>query len=634
MASTAVAVAVLAIAAGPASAGQAGVLYDIIVEHGEVFDGTGAAPQHADVGVIGGRIAAVGDLKNERAGKRIEAFHLYVTPGFINVHDHSSPEALPTAENMLTQGETTALLNPDGWGELDIGKEMADLAKPGMALNIGAYAGFNAIWEATVGQTDVRPTAAQITVMRNLIEKNLEQGAFGVSAGLDYKPAYFARPEEVISVISAASKWRTNFPNHDRLTPETGYSSRLGVAETISIASAAGLSPEITHIKAQGWEQGRAGDIIDLMHKATAAGHFTTGDVYPYTAGMTALFAFTVPGWAQAGGQEAMLARFKDPALRAKIVANAEAALDARFGGPRGVYLPMSKRQLVDVAKSEGVSAGEALLRIMEKDEWGGVLTFGKEADVRAFLQEPTISITCDCGADLEKHTHPRVYGSYPRVLGRYVRDEHVLTWSEAIRKMTGLPASSLGMVDRGFIAPGMAADITIFDPATIIDHATFDVPTALSDGVRFVLVNGKVELSDGKVTGERAGAVLLRSENMPTHPMNVGGHGTVKIVGAQLESKNGDQGILSVNITQTPDGKSIGRIALVDAHGAVRLASGSLGPLQLGDQWMSVTGWTEGQKGQAFTLIIDSANPRQPDVTSIVLDTHSGVRYLGQSKN
>ena len=634
MASTSVALAFAAIVlmVGQASAKAPEVYYDVIVEHGEVFDGTGAAPRRADVGVIGGRIAAVGNLRNQPARKRIEADHLYVTPGFINVHDHSTPEALPTAENMLTQGETTAILNPDGWGELDIARQMEDLAKRGLALNVGAYVGFNAIWEATVGQTDVRPTDTQVALMQNLVEKNLEAGAFGVSAGLDYKPAYFARPEEVIDIISPASKWRTNFPNHDRLTPETGYSSRLGVAETIAIASAAGLSPEITHIKAQGHERGRAGEIIDLMHQATAAGHFTAGDVYPYTAGMTVLFAFTVPGWAQAGGQEAMLARFKDPEQRAKIIANAETALDARFGGPTGVYLPKSKRQLVDVARSEGVSPGEALLRVMESDEWYGVLTFGSEADVRAFMQEPTISITCDCGADLDKDTHPRVYGTFPRVLGRYVRDEHVLTWSEAVRKMTGLPASSLGMVDRGFIAPGMAADITVFDPLTIIDHATYENPTALSEGIRFVLVNGKLELSDGKVTGARSGAILLRSEHMPTRPMNVAGHANISIAGAQISSETGDKATLSANVVQTPDGESVGRVALVDSHKKVRLTSKSLGPLQIGDHWLSVTGWVEGRRGQAFTLIIDSANPRQPGRTSIILDTSSGARYIGQT--
>ena len=627
-----VALSVLTLAGGQARAGAPNRVYDVIVEHGEVFDGTGSAPQRADVGVIGGRIAALGDLSKATARRRIEAAHLYVTPGFINVHDHSTPEALPTAENMLTQGETTAILNPDGWGELDIAKQMATLAKPGMALNIGAYAGFNAIWEGTVGPNDVRPTDAQVKVMQDLVEKNLEEGAFGVSAGLDYKPAYFAKPEEVVRIITPAGKWRTNFPNHDRLTPETGYSSRLGVAETISIATAAGLSPGITHIKAQGREQGRAAEIIDQMHKATAAGHFTTGDVYPYTAGMTALFAFTVPGWAQAGGPEAMLKRFKDPDLRAKIIANSDGALEARFGGPKSVFLPVSKRQLVDVAKAEGVGASEALLRVMEKDEWVGVFTFGSEADVRTFLQEPTIAITCDCGADIDKHTHPRVYGTFPRVLGRYVRDEHVLTWPEAIRKMTGLPASSLGIVDRGFIAPGMAADITILDPATIIDHATYENPTALSEGVRYVLVNGKVELSEGKVTGDRAGAVLLRSEHMPTRPMNVAGHGDVKIVGAQLKSPTGEDVTLTVDVAQTADGRSAGRISLVDSRKHVLLASSALGPLQLGSNWLSVTGWWDGVEGQAFTLIIDSANPRQPGVTAFVLETGSGARYAGKT--
>ena len=247
-----VAGAFAALSATVSAAPQAAPVYDVIIAHGTVIDGTGAAGAPADVGIIGGRIAAVGKLARAKAAKRIDATGLYVTPGFINVHDHSTPQGLPTAVNMLTQGVTTALLNPDGWGELDIGKQMSDLAKPGLALNIGAYSGFNTIWASVVGMADKRPTEAQTARMRDIVIRNLDKGAWGVSAGLDYKPAYFAKAEEVIAVVSAAKTWRTNFPNHDRITPESGFSSRVGVAETISIASAAGLSPEITHMKAQG----------------------------------------------------------------------------------------------------------------------------------------------------------------------------------------------------------------------------------------------------------------------------------------------------------------------------------------------------------------------------------------------
>lgn len=630
----AVAFRALALVALAGAAPAAAASFDLIIEHGEVIDGTGAALRRADVGVVNGRIAAVGDLSRDEAKRRIDAAGLYVAPGFINVHDHSTAEALPTAVNMLTQGETTAVLNPDGWGELDIAKQMATLAKGGLALNIAAYAPFNAIWGETVGQRDVRPTPAQITAMRALVQRNLEAGAFGVSAGLDYKPAYFARPEEVVAVVSVASTWRTNFPNHDRLTPETGYSSKLGVAETIAIASAAGLSPEITHAKSQGHEQGGAPELIEMMHKATAAGHYTTGDVYPYTAGMTALFALTVPGWAQEGGVETMLARFKDPAQRPKIITAVEAALNARFGGAKGVYLPASKRQLTDVVKAEGVSPGEALLRVMEKGEFVGIFTFGDEADVRAFLREPTMAIACDCGADIEKQTHPRLYGSYPRVLGRYVRDEHVLTWPDAIRKLTGLPASSLGMVDRGFIAPGMAADIAVIDPKTIIDHATYETPTALSEGVRFVLVNGVVELSDGKPTGAKAGAVILRADNMPTRPMKVLGQNQVRLLGAPLTTSAGETVTLSLDVAQTLSGSAVGHVALTDAKGVKRLVSDALGPLQLGDKWFSVTGWSPAAGGEGFTLIVDGSNPRRPGVTSLVLTTSGGARYTGETPN
>jgi N-acyl-D-aspartate/D-glutamate deacylase len=258
------------------------------------------------------------------------------------------------------------------------------------------------------------------------------------------------------------------------------------------------------------------------MRDATARGHFTASDVYPYLAGQTSLSALIIPAWAQDGGTNAMRARFADPAQRARIVAEAEQAMDARFGSAQGVYLPASGRRLVDVMEELGVSHGEAVVRLLEE---GGnqpaILSFGVEEDLLELLRYPDAAIACDCGATESTRTHPRNYGTYPRVLGRYVRETQALTWEDAIRKMTGLPASLLGMIDRGFLAAGMAADITVFDPSTVIDHASYEEPAQYSEGIRHVLVNGRFALRDGAPTGERAGRTLIRTVHLPSRPMS-----------------------------------------------------------------------------------------------------------------
>jgi len=209
--------------------------FDVIVRHGTVIDGSGNPRYDADIGVRNGFVMAIGDLAAATAATEINARGLFVTPGFINIHSHASPDALPTAVNMLTQGVTTEIFNADGNGPLDIAQQMSALAAPGLALNIGGYIGFNAAWQSVNGNTDKRPTPAEIDRMRALIAKGLEQGAWGVSAGLDYKPGYFARTEEVIKIVEVARSARTNFTNHDRITPESNYSSKAGVAETVAI---------------------------------------------------------------------------------------------------------------------------------------------------------------------------------------------------------------------------------------------------------------------------------------------------------------------------------------------------------------------------------------------------------------
>src|SRR5712692_3288080 len=495
--------------------------YDFILRHGTVIDGTGLPRYRADVGIAKGFIARVGDLANDHATAEIDVSGLFVAPGFINIHSHASPDALATAENMLTQGVTTEILNPDGGGAADITRQLGESAKDGLAVNIGAYIGFNSVWAAVMGPADRRATPDDIERMRGMIADGLEHGAWGVSAGLDYKPAYYAQVEEVVRVVEPAGKWRTNFPNHDRLTPESNFSSRAGVAETIAIGEKTRMVPVVTHMKSQGLEQGGAGTLLAMMEAATRRGDYTAADAYPYLAGQTGLGALLIPAWAQDGGRDTMLKRFQDPTLRARIVKETENAMRARFGGADGVYLPATKRQLADIVRDQQISPGEAVVRILEQGNETAILKFGSEADLVKILQHPTTSMACDCGATLNTRQHPRAWGSFPRVLGRYVREQHVLTWEDAIRKMTALPANTIGMVDRGYLAPGMTADVTVFDPNTIVDHATYEDPAQLSEGVRYVLVNGIVELRDGHVTGDRGGQVVSRTAHMPSRPMN-----------------------------------------------------------------------------------------------------------------
>ncbi len=491
---------------------EAPAQYDLILRGGTIVDGTGTAPYAGDVAIEGDRIAAVGDLGRSVAVLEMEVAGLVVAPGFINLHSHARPEALPTAVNMLSQGVTTEILNPDGGGPLDLGAQLLALREGGLAVNVGAFLGFNRVWSQVVGAADRPATEDEVGRMQALVEAGLQEGAWGVSAGLDYKPAYFASTEEVVRVLEPARRWRTVFSNHDRLTPETRYSSRAGIDETLEIGVAAGLTPVVTHMKIQGWEQGRAAEVLARMSGIEVSGAPAAADVYPYLAGQTGLGALIIPGWAQEGGRDAMLARFRDPALRARVVAEAEEAMVARFGGPSGVYLPQTQRELVDVMAEMGItSGGEAVVRLLEQGSPRAILRFGSEEDLVAILRHPTSSVACDCGASTAERGHPRGWGTYPRVLGRYVRDQGVLTLEDAVRKMTNLPAETIGMDDRGTLAVGMAADVVVFDPTTVIDHATYEDPDLQSDGIVHVVVNGELAWRDGAATGARPGRTLRR---------------------------------------------------------------------------------------------------------------------------
>ncbi len=592
--------------------------FDLIIRHGTVIDGTGNPRYEADLGVRNGFITAIGDLSIEQAATEIEARGLFVTPGFINIHSHASPDALATAVNMLTQGVTTDIFNADGNGPLDIAQQMNTLASAGLAVNIGGYIGFNAAWQTVNGTADKRPTPGEIENMRALIAKGLDDGAWGVSAGLDYKPGYFARTEEVIRVVDVARPARTNFTNHDRITPESNYSSKAGVAETVAIGQKAGLVPVVTHMKAQGLEQGTAGAILGSMDQATRRGAYTAADAYPYLAGQSGLGSLIVPGWAQEGGRDAMLKRFADPAQRARIVAEAEQAMTARFGGPQGVYLPRSQQELTAVMNEMNAGAGETILRILETGDPGAILRFGSEADLVKILQHPATSMACDCGASTATRVHPRFYGSFPRVFGRYVREQKIMSWEEAIRKSSALPAATIGMADRGLIAIGMAADLVVLDPATVIDRATYEQPALPSEGISHVVVNGKLALNNGIATGARSGRALFRGRNLPSRPMSAGN----RSVSAEFKSAEFP---VAIEVAQRAGARSAtGRFVVGPKNGRMSLTAAQLGVLQTADGWASVTGLGTLSDGteRTFVATIDQHEaPRGSAVLTIVIE-------------
>lgn len=581
---------------GTASPTRRTAPFDVILRGGSVLDGTGRPAVRADIGVMGSRVAKVGDLSRDSGATVIDVSGLMVAPGFINIHSHASPGGLPTAANMLTQGVTTEILYPDGGGPLDIAAQLTAAEGGSLAVNVGAYVPFNSAWANIVGNTDRRPTSEQLSLITALLERGLTAGAWGVSAGLDYKPAYYAKTDEVVAALSPLRPWRTNFPNHDRLTPEHQFSSVEAARETIEIGERAGLVPVITHMKLQGRDQGRVDEALAMMRAATARGVYTAADVYPYLAGQTALAALFVPGWAQEGGRDSLVQRLRDPSVRARIVRETDEALIARVGGPQNVRVIGRNRTIAEVmAESGAESPGEAIARILELESPGMIATFGAEPDLVKLLQYPDAAIACDCGA-ARNSAHPRGYGTFPRVLGHYVRESSTLPLADAVRKMTALPATIIGMVDRGFIAVGMAADLTVFDATAVIDRATYEKPMEFSEGIRAVLVNGRVALRDGKPTGMTGGRALRRTRSMPSRPMVVS-------PSLALRAEAADSGrTLSVDLAK--------RTVRVTGAGEA-LEAADLGLLQTAPNWASITGrLRDSRNGQepGFVLIVDQS--------------------------
>jgi N-acyl-D-amino-acid deacylase len=577
--------------------------FDLLIRNGTIIDGTGAPAYRADVGVLGGEIAAIGALSSAQATTTLDATGLMVAPGFINIHSHAIRAALRDPVNMLRQGVTTEIGNPDGGGPLDIAAWLAGADSTTLRVNYGLYAPFNTIWGAVVGVSDRRPTPSQTDSMRALVRRGLMDGAWGVSAGLDYQPAFFAKTDEVIAVVDVARPWRTNFPNHDRVSPENGYSSLVGMRQTLVIGQRAGLVPVITHMKLQGHEQGRAAEALRMFDSVARAGTFVAADVYPYLAGQTALSALLIPGWAADGGRDSMLARFRDSTTRPRIAREMMEAIRARFNTPDNIVVPDRGGNLTQIMTQLGVaSVPDAVMALLTERQRGILATFGIESDLRTIMKWPNAAIACDCGA-APSNPHPRYQGSFPRVLGRYVREQRLMSWEQSVRRMTTLPASIIGMVDRGVIAVGMAADIVVFDSTTVIDRATFERPGETPEGIRHLLLNGRMVLRDGVPTGTGGGRILKRGLSMPSRPTRFD---TVRSVVVKAPNAN-------ANLTQGANDRSARGQLRITAPGLV-LVSTSLGLLQTTRGWATVSGrGTVNGADASFVVMFDERDPLEP---------------------
>jgi N-acyl-D-amino-acid deacylase len=536
--------------------------YDLIIRNGHVIDGTGNPWYFADVAVNSDRVAFIGDLRQAHAKREIDAKDLIVAPGFIDMLGQSEVSLLLDNRSLskLSQGITTEITGEGGsiapqnektiapqktfldqykltidWTTLD--GYFCRLEKQGTPLNIGTYVGSAQVREAVIGDDDRAPTPAELEQMKSLVEQAMKDGALGVSSALIYPPNIYAKTDELIALAQVAAKYGGLYATHMR---SEGASEMPALAEAIRIGREANLPVEIFHLKVSGKPRwGSMKNVVAAIQLARGSGLDIAADMYPYIAGATAL-ASALPPWAADGGVQKLLERLKDPAIRARIkkdLTGDHADWENLFydcGGAPGVLISSPEdpdlkqyagKTLDDVAKAWKKSPEDALMDFVlaDKAQTGAIYFMASEEDVRTGLSQPWTSIGLDAGEmsldgpTYEPHNHPRAMGSMPRFLGHYVRDENLMSLEAAIRKITSLPAQREHLDSRGLLKPGYFADITIFDPATIIDHATFTKPDQLSDGIDFTIVNGQVEYDHGKLTGATAGQALRGRGWQPT---------------------------------------------------------------------------------------------------------------------
>jgi dihydroorotase/N-acyl-D-amino-acid deacylase len=534
----------LALSAAPGSE------LDLVLANGRVVDGSGAPWFRADVGIRGDRIIALGDLSRAAAGRRIDVQGRMVAPGFIDLLGQSELYVLidNRVESKIRQGITTeitgegrsvapisqvALSQASAFLERyrlkidwkDLNGYIKRFESTRSAINLGTFVGAAQVRIAVLGLGDVQPNAAQLSEMERLVEQAMKQGARGVSSALIYPPGSYAKTAELIALAKVAARYGGVYASHIRGEADTEIEA---VEEALAIGREARIPVEIWHLKVAGTNNwGKMKELLARIERARVEGVDVAANMYPYDAARNGLSA-NIPDWAHAGGLDAMIARFKDPAQREKIKA------ELWHGGvgrevPEGILLAscvnpavkkyMGKR-LSEVAREMGKSPEDALLDLIELAHTRiDVVRFVmNEDDVRLGLKQPWVSLGIDDagqavdGPFAGERGHPRAFGSAARLLGHYARDLRLFSVEEAVRKMTSQPAQRLGLYDRGLLRPGMAADITVFDPATVRDRATYEDPLRYSEGIEYVIVNGRLVLDAGKMTSERPGRFMKHS--------------------------------------------------------------------------------------------------------------------------
>ncbi|HEV7508929.1 MAG TPA: D-aminoacylase [Thermoanaerobaculia bacterium] len=529
--------------------------YDLVIRNGRIVDGTGSPWYAGDVAIRGGRIAAIGHLDATVPAKRtIDAAGKVVAPGFIDMLGQSELTILvePRLPSKIYQGITTeitgeggsaapqsaALVKADqvGYDYLHLnsdwrtyGEYFARLEKQGIGINVADYVGATQVRRMVLGDDDKQPTPAQLDQMRALVREAMEQGAVGVSTSLQYPPAPYAKTEELIALAAEAARYGGIYATHMR---SEGDAVIPALDEAIRIGREAHIPVEIWHLKVAGrtnW--GRMPEVVAKIEAARRAGVDIAADTYAYPAWYNGLAAF-VPPWAHDGGTTKLIERLRDPAMRTRIRKDMETPSSAwdnewhEIPGPEAILLcslhapalkPLLGKTLAEVAKLQGKDPIDELFDILIQDEAStGVAVFAmSEPDVALALVQPWVSINNDSegtsttGLLGEQHPHPRAYGTFPRILRKYVREEKKLSLEEAIRKFSALPAARLRLADRGVLKAGLWADIVVFDPETVADVATFENPNQLSQGMEYVLVNGEPVIDGGKMTGALPGKVL-----------------------------------------------------------------------------------------------------------------------------
>ena len=505
--------------------------YDVLITGGEILDGTGAPAYAGDVAVQGGRIARVSrtPIPRSMAVRVIDAGGRVVAPGFIDLHAHLDPLLrLRDAESAVRQGVTTAVGGPDGGGPWPFAAYLDSVEAGGTGVNVAFLVGHNTIRRAVMGLEGRAPSPDELAEMQRMVAQGMGEGAFGISTGLRYLPGTFATTEEVVALSRAAADSGGIYTSHLR---EEGLGLFEGVGEAIRIAREANIRVVLTHHKAVGQKMwGESRRTLAMVDSARAAGLDVRLDQYPYTATSTTI-AVLVPSWALEGGNAAFARRAADPALRDSITRGIVFnLLNDRGGGDlRRVQFArvdwdrsLEGKTLHDFVVREGLEptpeSGAALvIETLLRGGASGIYHVLDEQDVERIMRHPWTSVASDgrLSKPGEGMPHPRGYGTFPRVLGVYVRERGVLTLPDAVRKMTSLPAATINLEDRGRIAEGLVADLVVFDPATVSDRATFQDPHQYPAGIPLVLVNGRVVVDDGEFTGERAGTVLRRNSVM-----------------------------------------------------------------------------------------------------------------------